>query len=337
MNPMLKLAGLAAAITLLVEPVAAQQKLTMFYPSVLRPNTEGLMKDWAAKVEAQSKGAVAIDVKGNSPLAHFGNVVNRVETDVIQIGIALTSIFPGKFDLTNVVSLPFTINLDDDDQASAAVWRLYETGALASEYKTLVPIFMGVSKQSGFHFTKAPPSLDNLSGLKIRIYNNLQLDMVKSLGMSAVSMPPRDLYQAVQRGTVDGTITSWTTFPFYKLSEILKYHVELPLGGSVLMAFMARKKLDSLPSAGRDAILANANEAFSRRYGKVLGEDAARGKEMSSGPDHTIIQATPERTAEWRRKFGLAMVEKWKGMHAPHGEKVLAAFKKIYADVRAGR
>lgn len=337
MNAKLNFAGLAVAMVLLADSVAAQQKLTMFYPSVLRPNTEGIMKDWAGKVEAQSKGTVVIDVKGNSPLAHFGNIVTRVETDVIQIGIALTSIFPGKFDLTNVVSLPFTINLDDDDQASAAVWRLYETGALDPEYQTLVPIFMGVSKQSGFHFTKAPPSLDNLSGLKIRIFNNLQLDMVKSLGMSAVSMPPRDLYQAVQRGTVDGTITSWTTFPFYKLSEILKYHVELPLGGSVLMAFMARKKLDALPPAARDAILANANEAFSRRYGKVLGEDAATGKEMSSGPDHTTVQLTAEKTTEWRQKFGLAMIEKWKKMRAPHGEKVLAAFKKIYADVRAGR
>ena len=334
MDKRLCLAAVAATLAVLGQPAFAQEKMTFFYPSPLQPNNEKLLTDWAHKVEADSKNAVAIEVKANSPLANFGNIIDRVENDVVQVGVALTNIFPGKFELTNVVSVPFTIDLEDDDQASAAIWRVYKTGMLDSEFQSIVPIFMGVSKQSGFHFAKPPRDLDHLEGLKIRIFSNAQLDMVRSLGMSPVSMPPTDIYQAIQRGTLDGTITSWTTFPSTKLYEVTSYHVELPLGGSVLMAFMAKKKVNSLPESLRKAIEMNANETLSRAYGKVLGEDAAMGKKMSAG--HTIIRLTPEKTAEWRQKFGNAMIENWKKNNAPNGEKVLAEFEKIYADVKAG-
>ena len=335
MDKRLCLAAVAVTLTALGQPALAQEKMTFFYPSPMQPNNEKMFTDWGRKIEADSKNAVAIEVKANSPLANFGNIIDRVENDVVQFGVALTSIYPGKFDLTNVVSVPFTIDLDDDDQASAAIWRLYKTGALDSEYQAIVPMFMGVSKQSGFHFAKAPRDLDHLEGLKIRIFNNSQLDMVRSLGMLPVSLPPTDIYLAIQRGTLDGTITSWTTFPSTKLHEVTNYHVELPLGGSVLMAFMARKKFASLPEAVRAAINTNANEMSSRGYGKVLGEDADTGKKMSAG--HTIVRLTPEKTAEWRQKFGDAMVENWKKATAPNGEKVLEGFKKIYAEVKAGR
>jgi TRAP-type transport system periplasmic protein len=337
MHTKLKFACLAAAVTMLAQPALAEEKMTIFYPSVMQPNQEKFLQEWSGKVRADSKNAVSFDIKSNSPLANFGNVIDRVEHDVIQVGWALTSIFPRKFDLTNVVSLPFIVDLEDKDQAGAALWRLYKTGMLDSEFQTVIPMFIAPSKQSGFHFAKAPKSLDHLEGLKIRIYSNLQVDMVKSLGMSPVSMPPNDIYMAVKRGTIDGTITSWTTFPAANLQEVTTYHVELPLGGAALMYFMARKKYNFLPAAIRSAFDKNSNEAYSRAYGILLGEDAERGKKTSSGPGQTIVRLTPEKTAEWRQKFGNAWIANWEKATAPNGAKVLAEFKKIYADVLAGK
>jgi TRAP-type transport system periplasmic protein len=158
--------------------------------------------------------------------------------------------------------------------------------------------------------------------------------MVKSLGMAPVSLPPGDIYVALQRGTLDGTISSWTTFPVYKLQEVTKYHVELPLGGSVLMAVMSKKKYDALPEAARKAIDANAIESFSRAYGKVLGEDAEKGKKLSAG--HEIVRLDAARTADWRKKFGDGMIDGYKKSN-PQAEKVLEVFLKNYADVKAGR
>ena len=338
MNQKFKLFVLAAIFAMAsFRSANAQQQLTMFWPGPLTPPDEKVFKDWSTKVTVDSKGAIAVDLKNNSPLANFGNIVDRVENNVVQIGIALTSALPGRFELTNVVSVPFTMDLNDDNKAAVALWRVYKEGLLDSEWKTVVPLFFGVSKQAGFHFAKQPASLDHLEGLKMRIFTSNHVPLVQGLGMQPVSLPPADQYQALQRGTIDGDITSWTTFPSYNLAEVTKYHVDLPLGGSAFVVLMSRKQLEQLPPAGRAAIEANSNEAFSRQFDHALFEDAEKGRASASGPGQTIVQLTAQKTADWRKKFGETMIAQWQGANGPQGEKVLAAFKKAYADVKAGR
>lgn len=337
MNQKFKLIALAAALALTAFCSAnAQQQITMFWPGPLTPPDEKVFKDWASKVTADSKGALVVDLKSNSPLANFGNIVDRVENNVIQIGIALTSAYPGRFELTNVVSVPFTMDLNDDDKAAVSLWRVYKEGLLDSEWKTLVPVFFGVSKQAGFHFAKAPASLDHLDGLKMRIFTSGQVLLVKGLGMQPVSLPPADQYQALQRGTVDGDITSWTTFPNYNLADVTKYHVDLPLGGSAFVAFMSRSELAQLPPDARSAIEANSSESFSRAFDHSLYEDSEKGRESATAPGQTIVRLTPQQNAEWREKFGEPMIAQWEQANGPQAAKVLAAFQKAYADVKAG-
>ena len=337
MNRTFTLLVLAAAFAAAwFRPAEAQQALTMFWPGPLTAPDEKVFKDWAGKVTADSKGTLAVDLKSNSPLANFGNIVDRVENNVVQVGIALTSALPGRFELTNVVSVPFTMDLDDDNRAAVALWRVYKQGLLDSEWKTVVPMFVGVSKQAGFHFAKAPASLDHLEGLKMRIFTSGHVPLVEGLGMQPVSLPPADQYQALQRGTIDGDITSWTTFPSYNLAEVTKYHVDLPLGGSAFVVFMSRKQVEQLPPAARSAIEANSNEDFSRAFDHALFEDAQKGRASASGPGQTIVQLTPQKTEEWRKKFGEPMIAQWEQANGPQAPKVLAAFKKAYADVKAG-
>lgn len=329
--------AIALGVGILFQPALAQTKMTMFYPSPLDPATEKFFIDFTKKIEADSKGTLSLDLKSNSPVANFGNIIDRVENDVVQIGVGLMTVFAGRFQKTNVVTLPFVVDLNDDDQASAALWRLYKTGALASEWQSIIPLFIGVSKQSGFHFAKDPGGMDKLTGLKIRIFNPPQVEFVKALGMSPVSMPPTDMYTSLQRGTLDAVITAWSTFPVYKLHEVTKHHVELPLGGSPLIAFMAKKKYDSLPAEAKAAIDASANEANSRIFGKLLRGDADRGKAAAVAAGNTVTQLPPAILADWQKRYGDPWIDGWKTANGAEGVKALDEFKRIYADVMAGK
>jgi len=329
---------LAAALSIASAwPVFAQNlKLILVYPAPANSDGAKFFDEWARKVEADSGNAVTIETKFGVALANFSNMVDRVENDVVQIGVTIQALYRGKFELTQVVSVPFVVDLDDVDQASAALWRLYKTGLLDSEYQSIVPLFWGVSKQSGFHFAQPPKSIDQLNGLKIRIFSDTQIDMVKSFGMQPLSLPPQDMYVGLQRGTLDAVITSWSSFPPYKLQEVTKYHLELPLGGSVLMAFMARKKYESLPAQVRNAIDKNSGEIRSRAYGKSLAADAEEARKAAAAQGNTITQLTPEKFAEWKQKIGTPMIQKWETAN-PNASKVLETFNKLYADVKAGR
>src|SRR5215469_7788442 len=141
MNHKFKLFVLAIVFaTVWFHSAHAQQSLTMFWPGSLTPSDEKVFKDWAGKVTADSKGAIAVDLKSNSPLANFGNIVDRVENNVIQIGIALTSALPGRFELTNVVSVPFTMDLSDDNRAAFLFWRAYNAEFLTLSLHDVLPI-----------------------------------------------------------------------------------------------------------------------------------------------------------------------------------------------------
>jgi len=315
---------------------AQTTKLIFVYPVPASSESAKFMDAWARKVEADSGNTVSIDMKYGTAVANFSNMIDRVENDVIQIGLTVQTLFRGKFELSQVVSLPFVVDLNDVDEASAALWRLYKTGLLDSEYQTIVPLFLGVSKQSGFHFAQPPKSVDQLNGLKIRIFSDANIDMVKPFGMQPLSLPPQDMYVGLQRGTLDAVITSWSSFPPYKLWEVTKYHLELPLGGAVLFAFMARKKYDELPPQVRNAIAKNSEENGSRAYGKVLANDAEEARKIAAAEGNTIVQLTPEKFAEWKEKIGIPTVEKWKAAN-PNAPKVLETFNTFYNDVKAGR
>jgi TRAP-type C4-dicarboxylate transport system substrate-binding protein len=336
MTPKFLAACFAGTMSLLCAgTAAAQEKLIMAWPAPAGTPYADFGEAWAAKVEADSNGAVDIDLRLGATIANFANMIERVNTDVVQIGNTIQSLHRNRFELSQVTSLPFVVSLDDVDEASAALWRLYETGLLDSDYADVVPLFFGLAKQSGFHFAEAPPSLDELDGLKIRIHSDYHVDMVEGLRMTPLSLPPQDQYPGLQRGTMDAVVTSWSTFPTYKLEEVTEYHLDLPLGGTVLMAFMGRDRYEGLPEEVRAAIDMNAGEGGSRSYGTFLWEDAERGRASAIALDDTIVELSPEKLEEWRERFGEPWIDTWLS-RSPDGEKVLEEFRKIYAEVKAG-
>src|SRR5262249_61299356 len=62
---------------------------------------------WAQKLADQTVGAVKIDVRDGTTLANFGNVYERVQDDVVQIGWAIHQVVAGKVPLSEVAGLAF--------------------------------------------------------------------------------------------------------------------------------------------------------------------------------------------------------------------------------------
>ena len=56
--------------------------------------------------------------------------------------------------------------------------------------------------------------------MKIRTLGGAQDSVIKALGGVPVQIPAPDLYTALQRGTVDGTIMAYTSAQSYKMDEI---------------------------------------------------------------------------------------------------------------------
>src|SRR5205823_6268286 len=94
---------------------------------------------------------------------------------------------------------------------SPAIWKWYaKEGLAAKEFTdtTLLNIFVG--GPFGSHTIKPIKTLDDVKALKIRAAGP-SLPAAKALGINIVPLPANETYEAVQRGTVDGSLFPWET------------------------------------------------------------------------------------------------------------------------------
>jgi len=331
-----KMAVAAVGFTCLAGMARAEEASLIFAttdPGTIELNTL-LLHPWADRVNQSGAGVLHIDLRDGAAIANHANYYDRVMDDVVQIAFGQMNFIAGKFPRAGVMNLPFIA--DNSENASVAFWRLYKSGLLDAEFNGIKPILFASLPQGGLHMAKPLATLDNLSGLKVAAGAKAMTVAVADLGGAPLSITAPDLYEAIQRHTVDGSVMIWQGLLTFKLDEVTTYHVESQLGASLAMLFMTQKRYDALTPAARKAIDDNAGEPASRLAGAYYDEaqKTARARVVAEG-GHTIVSLTPAQAASWRQRIEPA-TDDW-AKTTPDGEKVLARFRTIMTEVKAGR
>ena len=312
-----------------------QVVLNFASPSPARaPINWSFLRPWTKKVNADGGGSIKISLKTGRTLATALNVYGRVLSNVAQIGWGGQLLFGGKFQHSLVTGLPFLIR--NSEEGSLALWRLYEKGIIKSEYDEVRPLALTTFPILGFHTKKRPiKSLGDLKGLKLRSTSRLSAKVIKFLGAAPISIPFYDQYQAINRGTIDGTLAQWTIFSPFKLDEVTKYHIEgLQMGAFPGTVFITHKIYDSLPANARKAINANSGEKFSHNFGKFWDKAQSEGRAyVEKKPGHTITTISSGEEAKWRKKMKPITTQWIKSM--PNGQKILDALKAELEIIRS--
>jgi TRAP-type C4-dicarboxylate transport system substrate-binding protein len=331
----LRIAAVAALAAAWGFTPAGAQEATLIFATTNAPQAHlnaRVHHPWAKRINEQGAGTLKLDVRDGPTIANHLNFYQRVMDDVIQVAWGLPVYVAGKFPLTEVAALPLVA--DRAEHASTAMWRLYKSGLLSNEYDEITVLHIIVFPQVSVHYVKPPKTLESLTGLKIGVGNKVSADVVTRLGGNPVSMPLTDYYEALQRGTIDGTISQWTQFQPFKLAEVMFHHTETPLGGNVGMTFMAKKKFDGLSPAARKLLEDNSGEKQSRLFGQFWDQVNLEGRDLAKGDKHSVIKLTPEQEAAWRKRVD-PLVEEWAKTSPAHA-KTLATFRAEIAKVKAG-
>ena len=328
--------GTAALVAIVAFPAMAQKTVNFGVGSPPRAHlVQQIFIPWAKKVSAESNGAIKVEVKAGRTLVSPFNVYERVQADVAQIGWGVQVFMKGRFKRSTVVSLPFEAN--SAEEASVALWRLYEKGVTKVEYKDVHPLAIIVFPPSSLHSKDKPlKTLTDIKGMKLAVSDRVAVGIAKRLGAAPISIRLPDMYQGLNRGTINGVWIVWTAFMPFKLFEVTKHHYEVPLGAASAMVFMSKKGYAGLPAAGRRAIDANSGETFSHSFGKFWDRVGRGGRAaVSNMPGHTFAKMPAAEVAKWRASMK-PVVEGWK-KNIPDGPKVLAAFRSEIAAIRGGK
>ena len=200
------LGALVAAATLVTSAPAQEIKLTLAdqnSPTAWGPTHA--LQPWVKQIEEATKGRVKIEVFPSQTLVKGPDMWRQVRAGVVDIGWCFHGYWADQTPLADVISLPF-LPIKTSEQASAVLWQLYQKfPAIQKEFSDVVPLLLYTTSPYFMLTTKKQvKTIEDLKGLKIRIPGGPPTEMIKALGAVPAPIPMPDMYQALDKGVVDG-------------------------------------------------------------------------------------------------------------------------------------
>ena len=115
---------LAAAVAALLGHAAKADETHLIMTTISSPTSQVGQQNfhgWADRVNEAGKGIVTVDVRDGFALANSTNFYDRLVSDVIQISFGSLNYIAGKFQLSQVMALPFV--MDSAEQESVVFSR----------------------------------------------------------------------------------------------------------------------------------------------------------------------------------------------------------------------
>lgn len=326
-------AGFAAAA--MAPQVRAEQTLK-FATSVPieNPTIKNVFGPWAEGVNKDSAGEFQIKLYGVS-LATGRNVWERTLNGVADIGWGVSGAVGLPFPKTYVSSLPLLVEDGEAGAASVALWRLYERGLIADEYKDAKLLGLVALPVQGLSLKTPIKKLADVKGLKVRAADKQTADIVGALGGAPVSIPATEVYQGLSRGVVDASIANWIMMGAFRLSEVTTDSVgDLPLGSPPGFMIMNKRSWDRLSEKAKAVLEKHSGAVLSRHMGAGLeGMANFLRSNIKKDGNHRFIDLDSEEEAKWRAALQ-EVIESW-ARETPNGKQILTAFREELAKAKA--
>lgn len=284
-------------------PVAAQEftlRVANWIPNPNHPIAQAL-EIWADKVETESGGRIAIDVDKAS-IGKPAGQYDLVRTGVVDIGWGLLSLTPGRFELSQVIELPFLS--PDGETGSRMATEVWQKHFSEREFTDTRLLAIHVNGAGHLH-TKTPVTeIGDFAGQKIRTVGG-GVSWLEALGATPVVLPATQSHEALARGVADGILFPWQAIKAYRLEELVTHHLEVP-GGLYTVAFffaMNPRSYARLPDDLKAVIDANSGPDTAAFFGAAWDEaDRIARAEIEANPEHDIIAPSAGMMAEMNRR-----------------------------------
>ncbi len=293
-----------------------------------------LIKPWSEKVNKEADGALNVKVYVGYSLVDMRNTLDRVENGVADLAFCILGPVSSQFPKTLVATLPF--EAQSGHEAGLALQRLYDKGIIADEWTKVKPIAFGDFANLTYHTVPMVKTLEDLKGLKMSVQGRIEGQTLEALGGTPISLPINEVYQALQRGTIQGSAIGWPAALDFKLTDIAKHHLRESLGGASAIMIMNNNTYAKLSGKAKQVIDANIGTVYTNWFNKVIDDTEHRNVEKAEHEmkDQTVIKLTDAQRALWKQKIEPVIAD-WE-KHTPDGAHVLAAFRKEIAAIRAG-
>ncbi len=261
------------------------------HAEVIEPFTE--------KVTELTDGRIKFEIFPAGALGSPEGQYDMAESGIADISISLQGYTPGKFPLSTVTELPFMAL--SAEMGTEILLELYENfPELQKEYEQtkLLALFANdaehiLTTNKGIH------SLEDLSGLRIRTASNSENNTVNAWGASPNFMPMGDVYDAAQRGVIDGMIAPLSTIQSFSLADVTGYIIEPPFSITHFFMTMNKTAWNNLSPEDQE-ILEEVSREFSIKAAQRYDLAGQNGKQIALDNGVEVITLSDSEVSRFR-------------------------------------
>ncbi len=240
-------------------------------------------------------GKVNITIYSSGSLVASTDVAEAVLAGTADMGWLFTPFFSGQFPMTEIISMPMSFG--DSISSTKTMLELYETEESIQEELSQYKVFQIYTNPSNMIFTTEPVyNVSDLAGLNIRCSGTITSEMMSEWGGSPISMGPGDIYEAIEKGTLQGFVLEWSGTKSFNLDEVISYVTDISYTVAPFVCVMNLDTWNSLPTEYQeimDEIWTGEDNAVSLEFAELYEEDSDAGIERAT-EEYGVEIITPE-------------------------------------------
>ncbi|RJX29899.1 MAG: hypothetical protein C4525_13555 [Desulfarculus sp.] len=289
------LVALALFLVAALMPVAAQAKaIVLKFASPVPPKSWiGQQQQWWGKeLEKRTKGRVKVQFFWMGSLVEWKDGLHGVASGICDIANPCSTYHPSDFPLYISLDMPYNGN-DYWAAMRATIDTVENQPDLKAEFEKNGMKFLFNWMSGFFHFGVSKPvnSIADLKGKTFRSFGGARIKWMEYLGINPVFMSYAEIYEAMDRRTMDGVELVLMLSDAFKHYEVVKQVRVANLGFVVTCAATINLKVwNKLPKDIQDIML-KLREDYAAHYAKGLME--LEGKILEN----------------WQKKYGIQVVK----------------------------
>ena len=317
--------GLAALISLGAFGVTSAQTINLRYAHYLAkgPFLE-VEENFAKRVEARTDGKVKIAITYSGGLGGGFEVLGLVGRGGVDMAAVVPGYFPDQLLFWKASQIPFVF--DSPKQAIGVITTsAKEIPAYKQELDKLGVHFLFQQPLGSFYLTGPGENCDTLAGLKgkkVRAFGADIPKVVSATGATPVTIQVVDIYEALQRKTLDYSFLNLGNIVANKLPEVAKYTCGpiMSIGGH--MVVLSKRVWDRMPANIQQIITEEAAKAQQDYIAWVVKNDADTMKTLQQ-VGHIVKPFQPAELVKWKAQSP-DLLQAWKEDMTKRGQGAAA-------------
>jgi TRAP-type transport system periplasmic protein len=283
------------------------------------------LAQWGDSLARESQGQLTLNIFPASQLGPVNRQFDLVRNGVVDVAVGLHGATPGRFPMTDLVSLPYSSPKAGNNSAITSR-RLTELapGYLAAEHAGMKVLWMAVTNPLMFHTSKRQiAKIDDFKGLRVRYAGEQFAQIIPLLGATPLAVPPAETADSLAKGIIDAATFPYEACQSFDLGTVLKYSLEPGVSTATFAVAMNPNRFKSLPEDLQQLIDKTTGPVMAEHFGAAFDASEKAGRDYMLGKGVQIA------------KLPDAELGRVKEMLAPLKDKALGELEKAGKPAKA--